>query len=734
MRLGKGFPLFYLTPWNFGVPEAPTDGSTYGRKNGAWAAIVAGGDVTGPASNTDGYIPLWDGADSKTLKNGLAVPAGGLAGLTALGTKQDALGFTPENVSNKSTDGALGTSDTLYPSQKAVKTYADQLIAAANAVVYKGVIDCSANPNYPAADAGHLYKISVAGKIGGASGVAVEVGDVALCTTDGTVSGDQATVGSYWDVIQKNIDGAVIGPASSTDKGIVSFDGVTGKLIQSNSLKINNGVLYPTSDSTTAIQLNKADGTTNVLNIDTTNGRVGIGTTSPASLLQINGTPGTVAAGLTLGDGDSGLMETADDILALAIAGNINGYRFNSAGFKSTAAYGENGFNIILGSASATAPVYSFGTDTNTGIGHVDSDVLSLITNGQSRIYIDSTGNVGIGTTGPTAYLHLKAGTATAGTAPLKLTAGTNLGTTEAGAIEYDGTHLYFSAANGGTRYQLDQQSVSLADGSVTLAKMANLAQNTIIGRVTASTGVPEALTAANVRTIINVADGATANAKATGAELDTGTDDVKFATAKALADSAYAKTTDITATKLDDLSAPDDNTDLNVSATAHGLCPKFPNNTTTFLRGDGTYAAAGGFTSKARAYLNTTHQTIGTGSATKVAFNAETYDTNNEFDSTTNRRFTAAAAGVYQVNAQVYWEAGTDQGFYSMYIRVNNAAVTQSTVTPSGTGEFSIRCSEILNLNQNDYVEVFVFQGSGSDKYLAPYSEQTFISIARIQ
>lgn len=36
------------------------------------------------------------------------------------------------------------------------------------------------------------------------------------------------------------------------------------------------------------------------------------------------------------------------------------------------------------------------------------------------------------------------------------------------------------------------------------------------------------------------------------------------------------------------------DITTANVSSTAHGFCPKFPNNTTTFLRGDGTYAAAG--------------------------------------------------------------------------------------------------------------------------------------------
>jgi hypothetical protein len=41
-------------------------------------------------------------------------------------TKQDNLGFTPENVSNKDTDGTLAAnSDTKYPSQKAVKTYVD---------------------------------------------------------------------------------------------------------------------------------------------------------------------------------------------------------------------------------------------------------------------------------------------------------------------------------------------------------------------------------------------------------------------------------------------------------------------------------------------------------------------------------------------------------------------------------------------------------------------------------
>lgn len=59
---------------------------------------------------------------------------------------------------------------------------------------------------------------------------------------------------------------------------------------------------------------------------------------------------------------------------------------------------------------------------------------------------------------------------------------------------------------------------------------------STIVGRK--SSGDIVALTATETRTIINVADGATANSKATGAEVDTGTDDTKFLTVKAVNDS----------------------------------------------------------------------------------------------------------------------------------------------------------------------------------------------------
>jgi hypothetical protein len=48
----------------------------------------------------------------------------------ALALKQDSIGYTPENSANKSTDILLGTSDTLYPTQNAVKSYVDSSIGS----------------------------------------------------------------------------------------------------------------------------------------------------------------------------------------------------------------------------------------------------------------------------------------------------------------------------------------------------------------------------------------------------------------------------------------------------------------------------------------------------------------------------------------------------------------------------------------------------------------------------
>ncbi|WP_316188331.1 MULTISPECIES: hypothetical protein [unclassified Bradyrhizobium] len=137
------------------------------------------------------------------------------------------------------TDTTLAAnSDGRVATQKAVKAYADALIAANDAMVFKGVVDCSANPNYPAADRGWTYKVSVAGKIGGGSGINVEIGDMLICITDGTASGNQATVGAAWSIVQANVDGSVTGPASSTDGNFALFNGASGKVVKDSGIAL----------------------------------------------------------------------------------------------------------------------------------------------------------------------------------------------------------------------------------------------------------------------------------------------------------------------------------------------------------------------------------------------------------------------------------------------------------------------------------------------------------------
>ncbi|HEY6731907.1 MAG TPA: hypothetical protein VI039_12905 [Solirubrobacterales bacterium] len=203
-----------------------------------------------------------------------------------------------ELLANKDTDGALAAnSDTKYPSQKAIKTYVDGLLAAADAVVYKGVKDCSGNPNYPAASAGNLFVVSVAGKIGGASGTEVEVGDFLICKTDGSAEGTQAAVGANWNVIQTNLVGAVTGPSSATSDNIPTFNGTTGRVIKDSgkahstdaTLAGNSDALIPTQkavkgyvDTATGVlvpnSLVDAKGDLFAGTADNTVGRVAVGT------------------------------------------------------------------------------------------------------------------------------------------------------------------------------------------------------------------------------------------------------------------------------------------------------------------------------------------------------------------------------------------------------------------------------------------------------------------------
>ena len=117
---------------------------------------------------------------------------------------------------------------------------------------FKGSTDASANPNYPVALKGDSYLITVAGKIGGASGKVVEVGDMVIADAD-NAGGTEASVGTSWFVLQANVTGitatglaliraanaaealavtgGIGGSTGSTDKGLVRASGTGGATV-----------------------------------------------------------------------------------------------------------------------------------------------------------------------------------------------------------------------------------------------------------------------------------------------------------------------------------------------------------------------------------------------------------------------------------------------------------------------------------------------------------------------
>jgi hypothetical protein len=97
----------------------------------------------------------------------------------------------------------------------------------------KGGVDCSANPNYPAALKGDAYVVTVAGKIGGASGTSVEVGDVFVAFAD-NAGGTEAAVGASWENLEHNLAGAltalsgdVTTPGGGSGVATIANDAVT---------------------------------------------------------------------------------------------------------------------------------------------------------------------------------------------------------------------------------------------------------------------------------------------------------------------------------------------------------------------------------------------------------------------------------------------------------------------------------------------------------------------------
>lgn len=124
---------------------------------------------------------------------------------------------------------------------------------------FKGTVN--SDNDLPASHiAGDVYIVATAGTY---VGQVCENGDMIICITTGTVASN-----NDWAVVQTNIDGAVTGPASSTNNSIAVYDGVTGKVIKdgnivaSSILTDSNTTFTPSLTSGTKIGVLTINGST----------------------------------------------------------------------------------------------------------------------------------------------------------------------------------------------------------------------------------------------------------------------------------------------------------------------------------------------------------------------------------------------------------------------------------------------------------------------------------------
>ena len=152
-------------------------------------------------------------------------------------------GISITGTAAKATADASGNTIT---STYATKTEIEGLLAAADAMIFKGVINAT-NGLPDSHSAGDTYRVGAEGTypIVDSNGRYCEEGTLIICITNGTTANP-----AHWTAVETNEDGAVIGPASSKGNNIVTFSGNTGRIIQDSGKAFSTAT--PGSSSTNA--------------------------------------------------------------------------------------------------------------------------------------------------------------------------------------------------------------------------------------------------------------------------------------------------------------------------------------------------------------------------------------------------------------------------------------------------------------------------------------------------
>lgn len=199
--------------------------------------------------------------------------------------------------------------------QIATTAFVQAAFKANDAMTFKGTIgDSSATVSSLPAEhtLGWTYKVATAGTYAGQT---CEVGDMIICVATGTVASD-----TDWAVIQANVDGAVTGPASSTDAHVAIFSGISGKVIADSGFTI--GVSVPSDAVFTDTTYTGSDGITLTGTNFTNSGVRSVATGTNNGTIKVN-TNGTEAEVSVAGLGSAAYTASSDYATYDHVHGNV---------------------------------------------------------------------------------------------------------------------------------------------------------------------------------------------------------------------------------------------------------------------------------------------------------------------------------------------------------------------------------------------------------------------------
>jgi hypothetical protein len=227
---------------------------------------------------------------------------------------------------------------------------------------------------------------------GVAAGAALSWNEGIALRTDGTVGIGTITPGAQLESVLST--GAQLRLSHTTASKFLDITVDTNHDATFKPSSTGQIIFQPTTDSTDFLQVLDADGGTPILNVDSTNERVGIGTATPAQKFHVYDTASMVARfEANSATAFSGFQNQADDstktVNAQMFGGSFAGTQFGVA-------------RADTGSLFSDGCLLTFGTKSSFD--------LVIGTNNTEAMRIDTSQNMGIGTTSPSTRLDIDAG------------------------------------------------------------------------------------------------------------------------------------------------------------------------------------------------------------------------------------------------------------------------------------------------------------------------------------